>query len=186
MFVELRKVFLALVVLCMSIYAKDWILDIKFSEDNIIHGKVHDFSKESPIQGGYDSLFVMRDKLDKPVVCRLSNPTPDEKFTAIDVFHESSKALRVTYVEGYGKVFLFLSDEMGNLVRIDPKTQKRIENGELRRRGIAYVIYSNGTWEKGIWCQRTLGWKSNDIWGGYDFVLDKNNPILPLPEQDVY
>ena len=45
-------------------------------------------------------------------------------------------------------------------------------DGEECIRGIAYLIDKDGKWEQGVFSKRTLGWsgKSNDIWGGYEFV----------------
>lgn len=152
---KLAMIFLAMV---MSMAAEDFKMAINFSPKLQMHGHRHNDRMTLHYNG-------------RRIVCRARPSNIQERNWLADTPKDTCGAmyLEVTEVDGIGKVLMLEREECPN-------------GKEMCIRGDAYLIRSNGEWEKGVFSKRTLGWGDSDgkIWGGYSFIRPRWDKIKSI------
>ncbi|MBP5459422.1 MAG: hypothetical protein J6Y62_04605 [Clostridia bacterium] len=144
-----------ILLLCMSMSAEEFKIDFIKGKDEM-KTRVH------------DKLMIARDKLDKPIPCRIRDLRADEKRYARDVLKENPYGAKVFMVEGLewtGKVYMFVREH------VNGKDDK-----DWCERGVACFVeigdgVTPGDYEKGLYSYRTAGWDDKNgrdaVWNAF-------------------
>ena len=115
----MRKLLAFLVLSAFTLLADNYNLTIELPGTRPVFGNVH------------GTLFIEKGT-GSPIICRLRKLTEQEAAYLQKQFKEWTELARVTEISDLGKIYICTWDELST------------ENGMLRRRGKAYLVYSNG------------------------------------------